>query len=118
MITMELDTKELEDFIKQAIPIIDNASVVVANELKKLAKPYTPYRSGDLERSLKFVYQGRRVVAFLYDVEYATKMWYGSPNWNYNTTVNRQACPRWLTRAWSVHGDDIVNNVNKDLKYV
>lgn len=108
----------LEALIKKVNPLIDNASVVLANEYAKIAKQYTPYRSGDLERSLRYFYEGRRVVALVYNISYAKKIWYGDPNWNYNTSVNRFACPRWTERSWLVHGKDIINNVNKALKNV
>lgn len=114
----KINTIQLEYLIKKAKPIIDNASSFLANELKKYVKPYTPYREGGLERSLKFIRKDGRVVGLVYDIEYASKMYHGDPNWNYTKRINPQARPRWVESAWQIHHTEILNNVNKALKNV
>lgn len=83
---------------------------------RKYFKNYTPHRTGELEKSLTFVYKNGVLVALLYNIDYAKKVWYGNENWSYNTRINRQACPRWTERAWNVHQKDIMNNVQRALK--
>lgn len=108
-----INSAELEKLIKQANPMIDNASSVLANEIKRCAKDFTPYRDGGLQGSLKFERKDGRVVGITYDIEYASKMYFGDPNWRYNRSKNTQAQPHWVEVAWGVHKDEILKNVNK-----
>lgn len=114
----KINSIQIETSIKKVNPIINNASSLFANEIKKYAKPYTPYRSGELEKSLTFIRKDSRVVGLVYNIKYASKMYFGGPNWNYNKSTNPQACPRWIERSWQIHKGAIFKNINESLKRV
>lgn len=109
-----------EAILKELNPKIDNASAVLVNELERIAFQYTPYRSGGLsgankEYDVKPVKEGNRYTGLSYTAPYASAVWYGKPNWKYTTEHHPNASPKWILRAFEVHGSEIMKEVIKAL---
>lgn len=110
-----------EEILRQINHKIDNASAVLVNELKRKSFKYTPYRSGGLsgseqaENSYEVVseVEGNRYTGITYTAPYASVVWYGKPNWKYNTGKHPNACSRWVLRAFEIHGNEIIKEVVK-----
>lgn len=113
MFTLSVNTLETATLLKKIEPKIQAAEKYLANELEKIAMPYTPYVDGTLLKSLTVYALPKGLYAFNYTAPYAKYVYYGSEDWNWTREFNPLATPYWLERAWNIHIPDLRRNIQR-----
>lgn len=89
---IELPTKKIDAKCQRAVSA---AQHVLDAAVQKSMWPFTPYRTGAMQTSLK----GQGTGYLRYGVPYDRRTYYGLDTWNWTRVHHAQAGPKWFERA-------------------
>lgn len=94
-VRVDCPQSKIEGKLKGAIAA---AQMVLDSSIQQSMWPFTPWKTGTMQTSLRGQGTGR----LTYGVQYDRRTYYGLDTWNWTRTHHAQASPQWFERAKSI----------------